>query len=148
MSWFSRYSKNFLTVAVKQLAEVTKKYSIIIAMTMTIFSQSAYAAPASSGALTFTGQAAGFLAGNTSTATQTTAGLATLSGFSFSSYDIDDTSDGSAAVRVQWTSDVLVVNDESGYFNSARIIGLTASTATRELDYIEITAEDGYVADF
>ncbi|QDZ89175.1 tandem-95 repeat protein [Shewanella decolorationis] len=121
---------------------------MVIAMTMTTLFQSAYAAPAVTGTLTFTGQTAGFLSGNTSTATQTTAGLATLSGFTFSSYDVDDTSDGTATVRVQWTNDGLVVNDASGNFNSARIIGLTASTATREMDYIEITAEDGYVADF
>ncbi|WP_333797218.1 fibronectin type III domain-containing protein [Rheinheimera sp.] len=148
MSWFSRQSQNFLTVAVKRQAEITKIYSMVIVMIMTIFFQSAYAAPAASGTLTFTGQTSGFLSGNTSTATQTTAGLATLSGFSFSSYDLDDSADGTATVRVQWTNDVVVVNDSSGYFNSARIIGLTASTATREMDYIEITAEDGYIADF
>lgn len=148
MSWFSRQGQKFLKVAIKRQAQITKIYSMVIAMTMTIFFQSAYAAPATSGTLTFTGQSAGFISGNTSTAAQTTAGLATLSGFGFSSHDIDDSADGTATVRVQWTNDAVVVNDSSGYFNSARIIGLTASTATREMDYIEITAEDGYIADF
>lgn len=148
MSWFSSRSHNFFRSSIKRYVEFFSMCSIVIVMSMTTLFQSAYAAPAESGTLTFTGQSAGFLSGNTSTATQTTAGLATLSGFSFSSYDIDDTADGTAIVRVQWTNDVLVVNDSSGYFNSARILGLTASTTTRELDYIEITAEDGYIADF